>query len=357
MRLALPLRRLLALPDAERRVGQFQLVRQLGRGGFAPVWLAREMYGSAELRLAAVKLFSIAPQIGAAADQRRVVDEVRALCQVEHPNIVRFYSIALDEASGVVGLAMEYLTGTPLDARLASGSCAPAETLLVGVSIASALSAVHRAGLVHRDVKPANILDSGGTHKLIDFGIAGANEREAPEEPEPLVVDDLLLEPSPKARRKLASETPRSSRQESAPGSVSGTPGYVDPACASSGVPATAASDLYALGVVLFECVTGRHPASLTAPAGRGLDPDVLQGRRSAPAVASIAPEVHPALGALVDSLLAPAPADRPRSAEWVTVELERIRGDVDGMRRDLPPEAVGPFRGLGRFERSDRDV
>src|SRR5450432_4192287 len=121
-RLNSTLARVLALPESERRLGPFVLLRQLGRGGFAPVWLAREEYGSVDLRAVALKVFALdGGQLGAAADrqQRFILDEARALCQVEHPNVVRFYSIALDETRGLVGLAMEYLSGRPLDQALA----------------------------------------------------------------------------------------------------------------------------------------------------------------------------------------------------------------------------------------------
>ena len=113
-RLAPAIKRFLDRPAAERRLGPFVLVEQLGHGGFAPVWLAKEVYGATELRAAAVKLFTLqrsprsrgnGPNTGKARD--RIVAEARALCQVEHPNVVRFYSLPIDEARGVMGLAME----------------------------------------------------------------------------------------------------------------------------------------------------------------------------------------------------------------------------------------------------------
>ncbi len=98
-RLAVSIKSLLERPDADRRLGPFQLVSALGRGGFAPVWLAKEIYGATELRTAAVKLFSLDPHAGedgprssgptSAAARDRIVEEARALCQVEHPNVVR----------------------------------------------------------------------------------------------------------------------------------------------------------------------------------------------------------------------------------------------------------------------------
>src|SRR5262245_63573951 len=107
----------------ERGLGPFRLLRQLGRGGFAPVWLAEEIYDGRKLRDAAVKLFflpeGLSPGSPEAAGWRdAILDEARALCRVEHPSVVRFYSLHRDDAWGVVGLAMELVPGRSLDLRL-----------------------------------------------------------------------------------------------------------------------------------------------------------------------------------------------------------------------------------------------
>ena len=364
---------LLALPDAERRLGPFVLVAPLGRGGFAPVWLARETYGATALRTAAVKLFALdAPDGGdgsppAAAHRARVIDEARALCRVEHPNIVRFYALPTDEARGVMGLAMEHVAGTPLDRRLAeAGSLTAGETLAIGAAVASALAAVHRAGLVHRDVKPANLVEAGGVYKLIDFGIAAAEEGSrrsrasgATAPARVVVYDDLPLEVSATSASLLDGAAPMSAGVSSASFEAgargAGTLGYVDPECVASGVPAAPASDLYALGATLFECLSGKLPCS--AGRSQGIDGAVLDGTKRAPPLSTIHPDAPPALARLVDALLAPSRRERPQSAAVVALELERLRIVLSGLDRALPPEDLGPFRGLGRFEESDRDV
>src|SRR5262245_14280310 len=124
-RLAPAIVHLLQRPDAERRLGSFFLVKPLGHGGFAPVWLAKEGVGSAELRTAAVKLFPLdgaGEEVGGAgtAGRRLIVEEARALCKVEHANVVKFYTLCVDESVGVLGLAMEHLAGTPLNERIAA---------------------------------------------------------------------------------------------------------------------------------------------------------------------------------------------------------------------------------------------
>jgi WD40 repeat protein len=227
---------------------------------------------------------------------------------------------------------MEYVRGTPLDRHLSEledrDTKPPFEEVLaVGVAVASALSAVHQVGLVHRDVKPANIVEAEGVYKLLDFGVAAERE-------------------------KMTGADPGGYW-------LSGTIGYMDPHCVRTQSQATPSSDLYALGATLFECLTGRVPAAVTARLDGvpGLHPEVLEGMRAPASVAAVAPDAPPALARLVDALLAASPQKRPRSAEAVCLELERIRQEIAGRARPLPPEEVGPFRGLGRFEEADRDV
>jgi serine/threonine protein kinase len=344
----------LAFPEEERHLGPFWLAHPLGRGGFAPVWLGHERYGDSDLRTVAVKLFGVdvSPRV-----REAILEEARALCRVEHPNVVRFYAIAADASGAVLGLVMEHVQGRSLDARLEEQPRLEArEALAVGASIASALAAVHAVGLVHRDVKPANVVESSGVYKLIDFGIAAASELlgpQASEAQEPrvrkVVLDDVPVEMTVDATAVKS-------------GFASGTLGYVDPVCVATGRAASAASDLYALGATLCECLCGAPPAVAAArAAGRsGVDEDILTGRTRPPSLGSLgalARDVPAPLVRLVDSLLEPDPAARPRSAEAVGWEIERIRRDLAGRSRPLPPEEVGPFRGLARFEADDRDV
>jgi hypothetical protein len=320
-------RRLLALPEDERKIGAFRLRQQLGQGGFAPVWLADEIAGSTTLRQAAVKLFQLAPSAEA---RQAIIDEAERLCRLEHPNVVRFYALPIDEARGVAGLAMEYVAGRSLAQVLTDPGkrLSTRETIDVGIAVASALTAVHGAGLVHRDVTPANVvlnqaLSGPSAYKLIDFGIAV---------------------------RPHDGKTGTGSGRLALP---FGKRGFIDPVCYRAFQPATSASDLYALGAVLFVCMTRRIPA-----AGRGeIDEDILAGRRRAPRLSELITDLPAALVDLVAALLDPDPSRRPRSAEAVAIELERLRAAFSGRRRVLPPEEEGPFRGLARFEREHRDV
>ena len=234
------------------------------------------------------------------------------------------------------------------------------------MAVASALSAVHQVGLIHRDIKPANVVEAAGVYKLIDFGIAAAERRakresvgtlpKAAAKKKNVLVDDLMLEVETKAS-VAPGDLDAEGGTDGLP--LTGTFGYMDPFCFQSASQATAASDLYALGAMLFECVAGRVPAAAAARAegATGLKMEVLVGRAPAPSLATAAQGLPASLVKLVDALLEPSPAKRPRSAEAVAWELERIRREIAGRVRPLPPEDVGPFRGLARFEEKDRDV
>ncbi|WP_437644121.1 serine/threonine-protein kinase [Sorangium sp. So ce362] len=297
-------------PAADRWLGPFRLIRQIGRGGFAPVWLADEVYEGRKLRDAAIKLFFLPMGLSpGSADATRwrdaILDEARALCRVEHPNVVRFYALHRDDAWGVVGLAMEHIAGVSLDVRLAeAGPLSPDGVARAALGVAWALAAVHGAGLVHRDVKPANIIERAAprgargegqglaahpVHKLIDFGI---------------VVDDPALRPRGAAAPLLV-----------------GTPGFIAPEILLGGA-ATPAADLYALGATVLRLCTGQVPLD---PAG---GPVAVHPRRRAPRLDAILPLDTPALAPLADLtalLLDPDPRARPRHAEWVARELERV--------------------------------
>ncbi|WP_437815770.1 serine/threonine-protein kinase [Sorangium sp. So ce1078] len=297
-------------PDAERWIGPFRLIRQLGRGGFAPVWLAEEIYEGRRLRDAAVKLFflpeGLSPgSVDAARWRDAILDEARALCRVEHPNVVRFYALHRDDAWGVVGLAMEHVAGASLDVRLREVGLLSADAVAgAALGVAWALSAVHGAGLVHRDVKPGNIIERAAApgapgadrglaarpvYKLIDFGI---------------VVDDPSLWPEGAAAPPLV-----------------GTPGYIAPELLLGGA-ATPASDLYALGATIFRLCTGQLPVEALGGS------QALLNHRHPPRLDALLPPGTPAvmpLANLTALLLDPYPGARPRHAEWVARELERV--------------------------------
>lgn len=310
---------LLARPNAERRLGSFSLVRQLGRGGFAPVWLAEEMYGGKRVRDAAVKLFDVGKTSTQARD--RLIQEAQALCRVDHPNVVRFYSLALDESIGVGGLAMELVAGPSLDQRIINASRLPAkEVIHIGATIASALAEVHRAGLLHRDIKPENIITTNELLKLIDFGIATEAE---------------LVDCATAVEEGDSDATERPLR-----GPV-GTRGYMAPEC-QCGKAASVASDLYALGATLYSCLVGLPPAAARGGDATVFDAEVLSGHKAPPSITLFVPETEARLVEIIESLIEPLPENRPPNAEWVATRLRVLALEIAAPKKDLPDELTG---------------
>ncbi len=319
------------------RTGPFRLVRRLGQGGFAPVYLAEEVHDGRKLREVAIKLFftandGAASPMESAAFRDRVLDEARALCRVEHANVVRFHAVHRDDATGVLGLVMEHVAGEGLDVRLrAQGKLDDREVLDAGIALAWALAAVHDAGLVHGDVKPSNVIGGASGYKLIDFGIAA--------DLAPAKVD----------------------------GTVIGTPGYLAPERLERGAPPSAATDLYALGVTLHRLRTGAMPSVAAAeqgavapasPAGVTATFDALAAEETrTPAGAPTrpagrtdrddggnAPETSSPrddLDHLIHLLLAADPNVRPRHAAWFARELLALRAVRDGAARAEEPSTL----------------
>jgi serine/threonine protein kinase len=298
-----------------------------------------------------VKLFAFdqddAPTQSRARHREQVIREARTLCQVEHPNIVRFYSILADSAAPVAALAMEYLPGASLADRLkASGALPIADVVGVGIAVASALDAGHRAGIVHRDVKPANVMESPGGYKLIDFGIAtasgGGTTRTEPSARRHVLPTELPHHTGG-TRMTLVAEGDGSS---TSPAGIvaNGTVGYIDPECVAWGLEATTSSDLYSFGALLFECITGHLPAASNR--GSALSGAVLDGREKAPRLSEVVPSVPARLGRLVDALLLPERARRPANAGEVLAELEAVARellDAGGAESNEPAKGRGP--------------
>lgn len=228
--------------------GRFRLTRLLGRGGMASVFLATDE----ELgRSVAIKLFP--RDLADASDLERQRSEIQLLAGLNHPSLVTLFDASTDD-DGNAYLVMELVDGTDLHSRLRGGPLRSAEVAGIGRDVAEALAYVHTQGIIHRDIKPGNILlpepDAPGVGpqaKLADFGIAR-------------IVDGARL---------------------TATGKVLGTAGYFSPEQAL-GEPITPASDIYSLGLVLLECLTGQRAfpgtaiESMTARLAR--DPEVPAG-------------------------------------------------------------------------------
>jgi serine/threonine protein kinase len=209
--------------EAGLLAGRYRLVRSLGRGGFSEVWQAEDRVLG---RAVAVKVFT--GHAGQPDLVARFHREARTVAGLRHPNVVSVFDAGTDE--GVPFVVMELLAGPSLDELLATRGPLPVEVALgYAEQAAAGLAAAHAAGVVHRDIKPANlVLDSDGTLKVVDFGIARLAE---------------------------------ASSSLTATGVTFGTPAYLSPEQAA-GQPAGPRSDLYALGCVLYALLTGAPPFS-----------------------------------------------------------------------------------------------
>jgi predicted ATPase len=275
------------------RVGPYRVERRLGDGGMATVWLAYDDRLGRPVALKFLRDLGRADRADRAGGARaRFVVEARAAAALDHPHIAAVYDVG--DAGGRPYIAMAYCAGGSLADRLAAGPLAPAEAARVGAELAEALGAAHARGVVHRDVKPANVLfDAAGAVRLADFGIAKLD--------------------GPGDGGGVATQ----------PGLVLGTVAYLAPEQVR-GERADARSDLWALGVTLYEALAGRRPFAGDSHGA------VLHAVLTA-APAPLPAGVPAAVAAVVGALLAKDPADRPASADDVARALAAAAGGAAG--------------------------
>jgi protein kinase-like protein len=260
-----------ALPDGAH-VGAYTIVREVGRGGMGRVYLATDA------RLGrTVALKALAPHLLRDPVQReRLRREARAAAALSHPGICTVY--ALEEIDGEVYIATEYLDGITLgeEIRRRATLPPPADVARTARELAGALAAAHAAGIVHRDLKPDNVMRTrDGRLKILDFGLA-------------------------RSQAGAASFATR-------PGLLIGTPGYIAPE-QLAGERGDARADVYAFGVLLYEYACGTHPFVTGAP------------------------RTVPAVGAVVQRCLRPAPDDRFASAIEIASALDGSAGAAPAM-------------------------
>ena len=301
------------------RLGPYELLSAIGAGGMGEVYKARDMRLD---RTAAIKV--LPPHFSADPDRRaRFQREAKIIAGLNHPHICTLYDVG--ETGGTTYLVMEYLEGETLAERLRKGETGAAplslpQVLELGAQIADALAAAHRHHIVHRDLKPGNVMlvkVGAALHaKLLDFGLAKLREPAAE---------------SGAALSSVATQEPMTAR-----GAVLGTVPYMAPE-QLEGKDTDARTDIFALGCVLYEMLTGRR--AFTGQSEASVIAAILSGEP--PAVSTLQPLTPPALDRLVRRCLAKDPDDRWQHAADVAEELRGISADSGAPR----PAAVSRTR------------
>jgi rhodanese-related sulfurtransferase len=264
---------------------RYAIERELGEGGMATVYLARDLKHD---RLVALKV--LRPELGAVVGADRFLSEIRVTAALQHPHILPLFDSG--EADGLIYYAMPHVKGETLRHRLDREHQLPVEEAVdIAKAVASALDYAHRHGVIHRDIKPENILFQDGQAVVTDFGIALALTT---------VAEDRMTEA----------------------GLSLGTPYYMSPEQATGDRPLDARTDIYSLGCVLYEMLTGEPP--FTGRTAQAVVARILTERPRD--VRSLRESVPPALDQVVGKSLARLPADRYVTAARFSEALARAQ-------------------------------
>jgi serine/threonine-protein kinase len=280
------------------QVGRYQILDIIGTGANGKVARAHDpMIG----RIVAVKLFPSDLAKGEA--RQRFLQEARVVGQLSHPSAITLHDMGIEESTQTPYMVMEYLEGQPLDRILEKGSLPFPRACAIGAEVSLALAAAHRKGVIHGDVKPANIfVTDDGRVKLMDFGMARVASRDARDT------------------------------------SLKGTPAYWCPE-QILGKPQDARSDLFSLGVVIYEMATGRRP--FDSDSLQGICGRVLSSTPLPPSHAN--PSIPVGFDNVVSSCLVKDPAARIASADALAEALYPLarRKQVEQIPPVPPPSSL----------------
>ncbi len=287
------------------RLGEWVVQDLLGEGGMGAVYLCHNALSSR--MQAAVKVLK-AGQVSEARE--RFVREIETMAQLRHEAVVRVMGGGEEHTHAVMYLVMEYVQGEPLDLRLQRGRLDAPEALSMVRALADGLRHAHALGIQHRDVKPANIILTAGGAKLIDFGIALSADR-----------------------TRLTSDN-----------HLPGTLAYIAPEAFTGVTPDPVSADVYALGLVLHECLTGGSAFSLSPQLSQGQQIASLMGQKLQSGPLDPGADTDPPMRELVRQTTEPDPRHRlPDMAAFVAA-IDRI-GTIGAGHRAPPPPLITPTR------------
>jgi hypothetical protein len=302
------------------RLGAYEIVAPLGAGGMGEVYKARDT------RLDRTVAIKILPAATADDPQRRerFRREARVISSLTHPHICTLHDIG--EQNGIDYLVMEHLTGETLAHRLLRAALPLEEVLRIAIQLADALDEAHRHGVVHRDLKPANVMLTATGAKILDFGLAKWQGTDM----------------DPAVSAALATANPTLTQI----GSVVGTLQYMAPEQVE-GKPADARSDLFALGAILYEMMTGKK--AFEGASAASVMSAILTA--SPPPVVTLVPMTPPALDRLIRKCLAKDPAKRWQTAADLRDELAWIESDssIRGAIGPVSTAVVQPRQKMAR--------
>ncbi|HEY1338941.1 MAG TPA: protein kinase [Bryobacteraceae bacterium] len=299
--------------EAGDRLGPYDIVEPIGAGGMGEVYRA---YDSRLQRTVALKILNV----GAAVDaerRSRFLQEARAASALHDPHIVSIFDIGED--SGCDYLVLEYVAGQPLDRILSSRRVPLPQALGYAADIAAALAAAHAAGIVHRDIKPGNvIIVPDGQAKVLDFGLA------------------KLIEPMPGEDSETRTQEAALTRS----GTIVGTAAYMSPEQAAAR-PVDHRTDIFSLGIVIYEMAVGKRPFQGKSQV------ELLHAilKDPAPGVSELDPALPPELDDILEKALAKNPKDRYQHAGDLALDLRRLQSRLESGRFASRRTAVPPRR------------